>query len=191
MIDAGGWQVFWCIRVKDVCHMETARVRQVEVFAEQRYPYEIVWHRYHKNQEVFSLANGSQKNCQSSGFLIHQHFFWIRSTQSEPAPKKHTTLIWGASWYSWLNGVQRFHLSNPCDKTKTRDDGVDRGQKEDGFVWLVRCSFWCHVLIVSWRKYEIASARLCSFSWRVFGVWVYLAFVLFCYFKCCTYKHGT
>ena len=34
--------------------METARVRQVEVFAEQRYPYEIVWHRYTKTKRFFT-----------------------------------------------------------------------------------------------------------------------------------------
>ena len=129
----------------------------------------IVWHRYTRKNKT----RGS-KDFLSKWLNFRIFYLKFTSPKKSTPQKTNSTLIWGASWYSWLNGVQRFHLSSLCDKTKTRWSCRWGVQKEDGFVWLEKCN----VLVISWRYrcWEIdLQYKMLFFSpfWCVSSVWVF------------------
>ena len=104
----------------------------------------------------------------------------VHLPKEKHVPKKNSTLIWGASWYSWLNGVQRFHLSSACDKTKKRWSCRWGVQKEDGFVWLEKCWHLMRCFGYKLNCWEIDLQYKMLFfppPWCVSSVWVCFALV--------------
>ena len=101
-------------------------------------------HEKKQNKRVFSFQGfpfikwlNFRISYPSTLFCGLWFFMKVRLPKEKHPPKKTTTLIWGASWYSWLNGVQRFHLSSACEKKQTRDDGGGDGGAEGGWFRLV------------------------------------------------------